>query len=170
MTTRRSLRVIPDVPLGAEPATAEWMRAVKESLEVLLGVHPRAAAEQAAARMYERVRFVDRGPADYDWTTGDFVKDGNWHTLELAPIVPAGAVAIVVRALIDVSAVGYGFALAAPAAAGTQNRFEIRPQVAGLGITAEGLVALAGARQVAYSVDSGPTWSVLSVVVRGWFI
>lgn len=46
----------------------------------------------------------DRGdPATVDFDTGDFTKDGNWHTVDLSSIVPAGAKLVLLRTAVATS-------------------------------------------------------------------
>lgn len=160
-----------DVPPGIDGTLSGFLGRMKEAVEVLQGTRGRASEGRRAPTLAETTRIVNRGnTASWDFLAGDFVKDGNWHELSLAGIIPTGTIAVLMRAHIDVSATGYGFWMGHADETGDINCFSIRPQVAGLGKTTEGIVFVNAARRIRYKADAAPTWSGLGVAVKGWFV
>lgn len=113
-------------------------------------------------------RFQDRGDlADYDWTTGDFTKDGSWHDLDCSSIVPADAKVIVFRLLLNTSAVAdYSFSMRKKGKTGLAD-FQVFTHVAGRNQAAIARIPCSTDRIVQY-LASNTTWTTLSVAVIGW--
>ena len=61
--------------------------------------HEDAGTDEIEATDLEgRVNYVDRGdPSGYDFASGSFTKDGEWHDLDLSSIVPAGERLVYIR-------------------------------------------------------------------------
>jgi len=113
--------------------------------------------------------YVDRGdPAAADYLVTGLTTDGTWRTLDLSGIIPACAVAVHLKTRLQ--------------AAPTGNRIRFRkkgntneistlsfPNLAPNVIhRPEGICAVGGSREIEYNADN-ISWSVLSILVRGWW-
>ncbi len=117
------------------------------------------------------VCFVNRGDATAaDFSVGSFTRDNAIHQLDLSAIVPAGAVAVFLRVIIqDTAAAKYIMFFPN----GETHEYSIdylNTQVANvpIGMTM-GPIALDANRKISYqsNISNGQT---LDVTVKGWFI
>lgn len=117
-----------------------------------------------------RVNYVDRGDATiYDFAGGSFTKDGAWHELSLASIVPAGAKAVFVRMETYDNQVGLYYRLRPKGYTGTYNIIDLITQVANQTITQQGFIPVGSDRVIEYYF-SGETWDYITLTIRGWLI
>jgi hypothetical protein len=167
---REGAVIIPDVPIGLLPGTDNFLRAVKQALDVLQG-SGKAPESRRAPTLAEiaGVRLVNRGdPAAWDFTS--LTTDGNWHDLDLSRIVPAGAVAVLLRADVNDDALGSYFQVRQKGNANLYNSAVVRSQAASVTNDGTGIICFVGPSRVVEYAASNLTFVTLSVLVRGWWI
>ena len=113
--------------------------------------------------------YVDRGdPASVDFVYTDLTRDGAWHDLDLSSIIPTTARAILIELDIE--------------SAHTDNHFLFRKDGNTYNINHTGavtkannkdqhktcIVATSNTQKVEYKADTA-TWSLIDIVVRGWW-
>ena len=114
--------------------------------------------------------FVDRGdPANWDWTTLNFTRDGNWYDLDLSAIVPTGAVAVLLRAFIKSLTVSCYIAFRKNGNANTINIDALYTQVSNIANRTTIIVACDSSQKIEYAGSSG-TGEILTVAVAGWWL
>jgi len=114
--------------------------------------------------------FVDRGdPASEDFTVGDFTTDYTWRDLSLSAIVPAGAKAVLLRAAVRDNLVNQIFEFRKNGNTNDRVRALIRTQVADISNDLDLICACDEDRIVEYR-GLNTTFTVISVVVKGWWI
>lgn len=115
--------------------------------------------------------YVDRGDTSgWDFTqSSGITTDGDWHTLDLSSIVPAGAKAVHLRVFVLDDVSGSDFYVRKLGYVGTDSAmFCVFTQAASTYYSADGIVACDSNRCVQYKA-ANTTWTVLLGVV-GWFI
>jgi hypothetical protein len=116
------------------------------------------------------INYVDRGDAQsYDFAGGSFTKDGAWHEISLASIVPAGAKAVFVAMEAYDNQVGLYYRLRAKGYTGTYNIVQLAIQVANQPIYQQGFIPVGSDRVIEYYF-SGETWDFILLNIRGWLI
>jgi hypothetical protein len=114
--------------------------------------------------------YVDRGdPAAYDFTLAGLTTDGTYRELDCGAIVPAGAKAIHFLIVIQDNAAGMQFVLRDNANSNPYNTSSIFTQVAGVYMNADFIVACDTDRKLKYFA-SNTTWTVINILVRGWWL
>ena len=117
-----------------------------------------------------RVNYVDRGdPSGYDKAVGDFTTDGNWQDLDLALIVPAGAIAIHFKCTIQDGLTGQTLAFRENGNAQAISSQLVTTQVAAVNVSMNGLVSCDAGRVIEYR-GSATTFTTINFVVTGWLI
>ena len=114
--------------------------------------------------------FVERAdPAAYDYTVASFTTDGTWRDLDLSAIVPAGAVAALIKTQLKDDAAGSYFQYRKNGDSNAISTKTARTQVADVTIESEYIVWL-DANRVAEYRGSNTTFTDINVVVCGWVI
>jgi len=114
-------------------------------------------------------RLVDIGDiADAQFDAEDFTIDGNWHTLDISSVVPAGV--DLVRVNLDLTAVGIGdnIAVKNDDYTGAYNRIVACGYVAGYSAYKRGLISCSSDRKIKYKITAGVAVVFLNVV--GWVL
>lgn len=122
------------------------------------------------AQGYLTTGFVDRGdPASNDFAGADFTKDNNWHNLDLSGIVPAGAKAVLVRALCTSTSINRSFLLRKDGNANSINWVQYRCTVANVPYTADAVCPISTARKLEYRVTHTDLYTIY-LTVKGWWL
>lgn len=114
--------------------------------------------------------FVPRAPNAWDKQIGDFTTDGTWKVngLDISGIVPAGAVAVMLRLQISDDAAGSAFWILS--AAGTaMAEFLANTQAAGMVTEVHGVISISADRLLDYK-GSNLAFTTINLAVLGWFI
>lgn len=109
-------------------------------------------------------------PTDWDYTVTSFTADGDFHDLDLSSIVTdsdAKAVLLRVRARSDTASKQVYFRKNGNS--NTAAAWGLTTQVGGVVIEGVGIVPCSTSQVIEYVVSSTGTWSVIDVVVMGWF-
>lgn len=115
-------------------------------------------------------RFYDRGdPITPDFTVADFTTDATWRDLSLASIVPAGAVAVVLKVILKDDAVGSQIAFRKNGNAYIYNTGELRTQAVDVVLTGDIYVFLDAGRIIEY-YGSNLAFTGITVTVKGWWL
>lgn len=113
---------------------------------------------------------VDRGdPADYDFTTGNFTTDDNWHDLDLSSIVPSGATWVKVKVVFTDDAVDSYLALRKNGNTNTRVSLSNKVRVANKTHYITGFVPCDSNRVIEY-IATNTTFTTISLVVTGWVL
>lgn len=111
--------------------------------------------------------FVDRGdPAADDFSS--FTADAAWHDLDLSAIVPAGAIAVLIRASILDDATNTLFMFRENGNSNEYNVAEVRSQAANVTMANTLVVPCSTARVIEYYITN-TTITGTAVTVMGWF-
>lgn len=162
--------IIPDVPIGLPSAHVDFLKRVKEALEILQGVHGRAPETRRAPTLAEVSLLVDRGDyAAWDYSQTSLVCDDTWKTgaaaMDFSGIVPQDARWILLHFY---------------RANGSANYFGVRPigaTNARMWIYTNGsigsleeqwLVPCDASRRIEYRGQAA--WSTMYIRVDGWVI
>lgn len=114
--------------------------------------------------------FIDRGDPDSpDFSANGFVKDGNWHDLDLSSIVPKGAKAVTLTVLIVVTETTKALRFRKKGNLNVPNISQMWNLVANLPYTADLIVACNSNRVIEYLVDPS-TWTDIEITVKGWWL
>jgi hypothetical protein len=115
--------------------------------------------------------FKDRGdPAAFDKTLTGFTTDNAYHDWDLSAIVPAGAVAILLRVNARTSSAGSGTLFFRKN--GNSKSFavsELLCSEVGIQQNEDVVVACDSGRVIEYCATATPTWDVMNAVVKGWW-
>ena len=112
--------------------------------------------------------FVDAGDkSSADFITGDFTKDGAWHTLSLASKIPTGTVQVFAQLLAMNLAANQTIQFRNPDYTGTFNACTLKTQVAAVYQSQPLHFSVNAAREVEYYFQSG-TWFNIFLTIRGW--
>lgn len=125
--------------------------------------------EWVLAQGYLSAGFVDRGdPAVYDFVVGDFIKDDDWHVLDLSGIIPANVKGVALSVVL--------------VNADAEKHFKVRTHGNANAInvgnmnTSVGLVATSGDLEVAPNEDgkidywiTSVNWIVIRLTVKNWW-
>ena len=113
--------------------------------------------------------FVDRGdPSGYDFTAVDFTLDAAWHDLDLSGVVPAKAKAVVIRLVAKNAAAQKNVSFKKRGNTNDYNIFRLYTQVADGSIENQFITPIDVNRFIEYQASAG-AWTVLSLVISGWF-
>lgn len=115
--------------------------------------------------------YIDRGdPSGYDFITGNFTKDWTWRELDLSGIIPKGAKAACIKIVSEVATVNYGqFYLRKHGNSEGIAVPGLIHRIPDLGIVTNLVVALDVDAKVDYIAEN-VTWTILSLVVIGWWM
>jgi len=120
--------------------------------------------------LYKRPSFVDRGdPNAHDFTKINFVTDGTWHDLDLSAIVPAGAVAVMLKLQINATAANKLVYFRKNGNVQPFNVSFLATQVPNIWNGDDLIVALDTDRKVEYLIHIA-TWGSINLTVSGWFV
>ncbi|MBA7670357.1 hypothetical protein ES703_78502 [subsurface metagenome] len=114
--------------------------------------------------------YVERYPSPVgDFDQNDFTLDGNYHTLDLSAIVPAGvsAINLSVKVRTDIAASYVRFRH--PDDGRVTGRCILRTQVAGMDFRMVWCQGCDVNRHVEYSFNN-VVWDSVAFVVRGWWL
>jgi len=124
----------------------------------------------ACSGLVGRVNLVNRGdPANWDKNVGDLTTNGAWQDLDLNLLVPAGAIAIVLRCTIAAALVNAILTLRKNGNAQEKNINAMRTTVADIEESAQHVVFCDAGRVIEYKA-SDTAWTQLSMLVAGWYI
>lgn len=114
--------------------------------------------------------YVDRGdPAAYDYAKEDLTIDGAWHDLNLSAIVPAGAKAILLKTRLQSANPGDAIRYRLKGNTNEINVCGCEALRANVIRTRLGITSIDANRVIEYNADN-ITWTLLNIVVRGWWI
>jgi hypothetical protein len=109
--------------------------------------------------------FHDRGDADFDMTTGAFVKDGTYQVLSLASIVPPGAKTIKLFVIATGNAGGY---MKFGKRGNTYASAWLILPVTGVDCPMEIDIPCNENREIQY-LATNTTWTYMALLVKGWY-
>ena len=113
--------------------------------------------------------YTDRGdPPGADFTIGDFVIDGNWHTLDLSAIIPVGTIAVYVRTTMTGTQSNKNFLLREPGNTTAANVFLATTQLPNVFSPQLGRVNVNSNRQIEYMFSS-IFITQMFMVINGWW-
>jgi len=128
------------------------------------------ADELVATGLVGRINLVYRGDPDIeDFTVGDFITDETWRDLSLALLVPAGAIAALIRIQVNDNDVDSKFLLRAKGNQYALNASGLRTQVSTVWIDADVIVFCDTNRVIQYFGDNRDFVGI-NLVIKGWFI
>jgi len=114
-------------------------------------------------------KLIDRGdPAVYDFTVGNFIKDGDWHELDLSAIVPAAAIGVLLKLSLEADTAGSGVSFRKHGNVNNKNMGILRQPVADSYHEGHIFTFCDAQGKVDYMVHLA-VWTTLSIAVRGWF-
>ena len=117
-----------------------------------------------------RSQYVDRGdPSAWDFQVGDLTTDGLKHDMDLSAIVPAGAIAIHIKAKINDDVIDMFMAFYTKSKTYSFNILHNRVIVALLDHYVDGFIACDADRVIQYAA-SNTVWATIDITVRGWII
>ena len=116
--------------------------------------------------------YVDRGdPAAYDFEQGAMTTDNTWRDMDLSSIVPAGAKAVLLsvwaRQTTDTER-QYSFRKN-----GNSNAYAMSTNFNQVTSKLQGndfVVSLDANRVIEYRFETGVTWSLIRITVKGWWL
>lgn len=122
------------------------------------------------AWIYTNGIFRDRGPGlTSDFTTGDFIQDGDWHELDLSDIVDKNTKGVAIRLVATNTAVEAIIRLRGPPDYLTPARCCLRTQIAGVKINTCPVIPVSDDRKIEYQLTT-VTWTYISLGIRGWWL
>ena len=130
---------------------------------------------QALRKLYNyamgvSMQFVDRGdPASWDFIETDLITDGAWHDLDLSAIVPLGTKAAILDITYSQNAAGDYILVRKKGNVNEINVGVTRVQVANVVNDACLIVALSSDGKAEYKTIN-TTFTVINILVRGWFL
>jgi len=125
---------------------------------------------EVEAQGYIKTSYVDRGDyPDWDFTYFNFVKDGQFHDLDLSTIVPAGAKAVHMLVWFKSSSVQKNVWFRKKGNVAAFNMAMSYTQIADFNITNDIIVCLDSNRKIQYNMSSSGV-SEIRVIVRGWWL
>lgn len=126
--------------------------------------------EVVATGLVGRINLVYRGdPDSEDWTVGDFTTDETWRDLNLSAIVPAGALAALIRVQLNDNATDSKLLLRKKGNQYSQNASGVRTQAIGVWADAD-LVVFCDTNRVIQYYGDNVAFVGINVVIKGWFI
>ncbi len=119
----------------------------------------------------ETPKYVDRGTdtGSSDFTQSSLTTDATWRDLDLSSIVPAGAVAVVLRVMLYDDVAGSYLAFRKNGSTNEVAISPVRTQVASVYNDGVLIVSCDDSRMVEYK-GSAVTFSSIDITVLGWFI
>lgn len=115
-------------------------------------------------------KFVDRGdPSAYDFTTASFTTDGTWRNLDLSSLVPSGALAVLIKVLVQDDAAQSLFVLRKDGNVNDKSAAGLYTQVANIYFSGLIVVPLPSTRIIEY-LATNTVWDVIYIAVMGWWI
>lgn len=122
------------------------------------------------AQGYLTTSFVDRGDhAVHDFTTGDFIVDGDWHDLDLSSIVAENAKGVAFRIRIKTSVIGMTAEFRTKGNIKSFNMGGINTVVADVNHVGDCIIPLKTDRKIEYSLF-GTGLQALYLNVKGWWL
>lgn len=119
---------------------------------------------------YLTASFVDRGDVSaHDWRTADLTATGSWQGLNLYPIVPIEAKAVLMGVTLKNTLSGSWFKLRTMGNLYSINVSERRTILDMVQLTWDMIVAPNGSGEIEYAASSGG-WHDIDLVVRGWWL
>jgi len=113
--------------------------------------------------------YVDRGdPAAYDKVKTDLTIDGAWHDLDLSSIVPAGAKAVLLKTRLQSANPGDAIRYRLKGNTNEINVCGCEALRANVIRTRLGITSIDVNRVLEYNADN-IAWTLLDIVVRGWW-
>lgn len=121
------------------------------------------------AKGYLTAGFVDRGdPAAYDFELNYFVRNAQWHLLDLSGIVPENAKAVLLLAYSKATVINNDFMVRMHGNVNLYSRSQLRTFVADVAIFQDWVVNLDTDRKIDYKLDIG-NWTAAGITVKGWW-
>jgi hypothetical protein len=116
------------------------------------------------------MQFVDRGdPSAWDFVLTDLITDGAWHDMDLSAIVPANAIAAVLDVTYSEGAAGNYILFRKKGNVNEINMGVTRVQVPNVVNDSCLIVALSSDGKIQY-LTTNTTFTVINILVRGWFL
>jgi len=113
--------------------------------------------------------FVDRGdPSVHDYRETDLTQDGTFYDLDLSSIVPAGAVAVLLRLIVQDGIVDAELELRKNGNTNAINVGRITTIVANIPAVLDAVVACDSNRVVEYKTKNTP-FDIIAITVKGWW-
>lgn len=126
--------------------------------------------EWVQAQGYLTTSFIDRGdPGTNDFVTGDFIKGGGWHDLDLSGIVPAGAKAVTGRLQLNNAAINKVIYFRKK---GNVNPFNVSltsTLVANINHWEDIVFSIDSNRKAQYTCSAG-VWTAITLTIKGWWL
>ena len=113
--------------------------------------------------------FIRRtGVLGWDFLTGDFTTDGNWHDLDLSAFVPADSTGVLLRVQINDNLISQRIRIRNKTDPSAANASECLTQVANTFICYDIICPLDSTRIIEYNA-SNVVWGTIQVIARGWW-
>lgn len=112
--------------------------------------------------------YINRGdPDEWDFVLGDFIRDYQWHDLDLSTIVPEGTKLVHFRLHTSASTAHKSIAFKHPDCTYSKNCMILFSQVPQITTTEDFWCAVNAARCVKYRAAS-EGFTALNLLIRGW--
>jgi len=165
-----------DYPLEIHKQNAGWSRIFRidasgNIVEVgtVDGVDISAHAADANAHHTPPAVFTDSGDKTaWDFTVGNFTRDGNWHELSLSSLVPAGTKAVLLRLDMAASSPAKVVSFRKHGNSNAYNTSAVQTQVTNVHVQADIVVQVDANRSIDYNVHD-TTVDVLNLLVKGYW-
>lgn len=114
--------------------------------------------------------FIERGdPSGYDFMTGYFTIDAAWHEMDLSAIVPAGAKAVSMYAIVQTTTAARYIMFEKNGNVNHMMLATFRTQVANQSMTGDLICAVDEDRKIQYRIEVA-SWTLIFVNVKGWWL
>lgn len=151
-------------------ATEAWVLAKGYATTAALTTAINGVIAWVNAQNFISTSFVHRTPpGGWDWATGDFTANGNWHDLDCSGIVPAGAKAILFNHYGRSGVAGRTFLLRYPNDPYNWANLGFTTAVAGIGFFNCTVVPCASNRHIEYRLTA-VVWGAAYLNIIGWWI
>lgn len=125
--------------------------------------------EWIAAEGYLKSACVYRGDnAAWDWETGDFILDGNWHHRNLSAIIPPEAVAVSLKINLRASIANASFSVRKDGSVNAINNLRVWTQAANIKLGGVFTVFPAADRVIEYQ-GTNAVFDLCNMNVNGWW-
>lgn len=114
--------------------------------------------------------YIDRGdPAAYDFLTGDFIRDGEIHDLDLSDIIPAGIHTVHFSVILQSTLADRWLWFRKKGNVNPYNRTFLRTQVAKTDLGFSDIIEADAAGKIEYCCKD-VSINKIEFLVRGWFL
>jgi len=112
--------------------------------------------------------YIPRGIVGaYDFTLGNFTRNGAWNDLDISGIIPAGVRLVHLKFNLKATAVGMAFYVSH--IDGLWNAAQLATQVANVTAYVDVIVPCTSDRKFRYLATNSAAWSGINFAIRGWW-